>query len=73
MDEERCGICGRTMPETLDEAIDAGWYPCFWIDEETLGDGTVCPDCVKTKVDFPRHSEPILKPGVLPFDQETDQ
>lgn len=57
----RCVLCPATVADT-DAAIDAGWYPSFWLDDETEMDGPVCHWCVCGKM-TPGPGEPVILPA----------
>jgi hypothetical protein len=39
----RCDLCGRV--EDDDRAIEAGWWPDYWVTEGIRRDKPVCPEC----------------------------
>jgi len=41
-----CVICGATLPD-VEDAIDAGWLPAFWVDKVEAG-----PVCVRCSVTY---------------------
>jgi hypothetical protein len=57
----RCAFCG--VESDHDEAIEAGWTPYFFWDEQTSCDEPVCPRCTAKHLrDFA--GDPIVKPPV---------
>jgi hypothetical protein len=55
---ETCYFCGRQVPFQV--AIEEGWVPDFWLEEEASADSAACPDCAAEHLtDFERDA--ILK------------
>jgi hypothetical protein len=50
------------MPD-ISAAVDEGWTPAWWIDEDEQGDGPACPDCSFFFLEFDAE-EPRLLPGI---------
>ena len=58
-DPLRCVFCG--IEAAHDEAIEGGWTPYFFWDEQTSCDEPVCPAC-SAKHLHQFEDEPIVKP-----------
>jgi hypothetical protein len=58
----RCDLCGRI--EDDGRAIEAGWWPYFWLTQGVRREESVCPECAR---EHPEgfDEEPILKDGHL--------
>jgi hypothetical protein len=56
-----CGFCGVTTPDT-DSAIEMGWIPEFWLDDDNPADRPACSDCASEHLDD-LDADPIIKPG----------
>ncbi len=56
----QCVFCGKAV-ESVDEAIELGWYPDFWVGE-TNYQGPICPDCQKEHLVTDADGEFVLKP-----------
>jgi len=45
--EEKCAICNKAvLPDSLPEAIDAGWFPSYFEGQNEMS-GPVCPRCIE--------------------------
>lgn len=56
-----CALCGHKQTGTINELIDAGWFPEFWVDEKT-SDGPACPACVESRLETDdQDGEVVLK------------
>ena len=44
-DELHCALCGRIWTGGVDEAVEDGAAPDFWIGDENLNDDPVCAEC----------------------------
>lgn len=40
-----CSICGHNRSLAMDDAVEVGWAPEWWLGERQFG--TVCPVCIK--------------------------
>ena len=58
-----CTLCERTVTK-MDEAIDDGWMPQFWIGEEEQY-GEVCPTCIEKYLEQGMDGEYELKPELV--------
>ena len=57
-DEQTCYFCGRTV--ATDRAIEEGWVPDFWFNEEESANSPACPECAAEHLtDF--DNDPIMK------------
>lgn len=56
----RCCFCGTKM-ESIDQAIDGGWYPEFWRGSISY-QGPICPECQQEHLFMDDSGEYILKP-----------
>ena len=54
-----CALCGVTIT-SVDDAIDAGWEPDFWIEDKWVGK-PVCCDCAGKWLIFEECGECVLK------------
>ena len=59
--DELCAICCKTVfPDDINAAIDAGWFPSYFIGDEEQG-GPVCPHCTEQFLaEDPQHGESVL-------------
>jgi hypothetical protein len=58
-----CAICGKAMSADIEQAIEEGWQPSFWIDE-AHSTGPACADCSAQYL-CDHDNEPILRPGIM--------
>jgi len=56
----KCYFCGVTA--TLDDAIDAGWEPSFFVGDDQETD-QACPRCSARYLQIAEDGEMELKPG----------
>ncbi len=56
-----CCFCGRTV-ESIEEAIELGWYPDFWVGD-TNYQGPICAECQSAHLDTDTDGEYVLKQG----------
>jgi hypothetical protein len=54
----RCAICGITV-ETIDEAVEEGWTPCFFDGDQEHE--VACPSCTETLLQVGKDGEMELK------------
>jgi hypothetical protein len=57
----QCCFCRKEV-ESIDEAVEFGWYPDFWVGEINYH-GPVCPECQKEHLDADEDGEFVLKPA----------
>jgi hypothetical protein len=58
-----CSFCGSVI-EGVEAAIEAGWYPSFWVGESEYS-SPICEGCAIAHCDF--DPEPVVKPGHAGF------
>lgn len=59
-----CTLCDDGTVADIDEAIEEGWMPTFWIGEdEQLGE--VCPTCIEKYLEEGMDGEYELKPELV--------
>jgi hypothetical protein len=63
-----CTCCDATVG-SVDEAIEAGWYPSFYVGSAEFS-SPICEECAVAHFDF--DPEPTLKPGHLDWLRATD-
>jgi hypothetical protein len=56
-----CCFCGKEV-ESIEQAIDLGWYPDFW-QGETNYQGPVCAECQEEHLSADESGEYVLKEG----------
>jgi len=54
----KCAICGITV-ETIDEAVEGGWTPCFFDGEQEHE--VACPSCTGTLLQMSEDGEMEVK------------
>jgi hypothetical protein len=57
----KCCFCGKEG-ESIEQAIDLGWYPDFWQGDENY-QGPVCAECQQEHLFADESGEYLLKPG----------
>jgi len=57
----KCCFCGKEVA-SIDEAVEAGWYPDFW-QGDVNWQGPVCCDCQQEHLFTDESGEYVLKPG----------
>jgi len=57
----KCCFCGKQV-ESIEQAIDLGWYPDFW-HGETNYQGPVCAECQQEHLSADESGEYVLKEG----------
>jgi hypothetical protein len=57
----KCCFCGKEV-ESIPEAIEAGWYPDFWVGE-TNYQGPICSECQEEHLFADESGEYVLKEG----------
>ena len=57
----KCCFCGKEV-ESIEQAIDFGWYPDFWQGEDNF-QGPVCAECQQEHLFADESGEYVLKPN----------
>jgi len=57
----QCCFCGKQV-ESIDEAVERGWCPDFWVGEVNY-QGPVCAECQVEHLDAGEDGEFVLKPA----------
>jgi hypothetical protein len=58
-----CTLCEDGTVADIEEAIEEGWMPSFWVDEEEYG--CVCPTCIDKYLEEGMDGEWELKPELI--------
>ena len=58
---EHCAICNQVAPAELEEMVEVGWYPCYYIGH-VYQHGPVCPECLATQLRLGEDGEYELIP-----------
>ncbi len=60
-----CDICHREAPKNMDDVVQQGWIPDYYLGQEQV-EGPVCPDCLDKHLWLNEHGEWEAKvpPGI---------
>ena len=59
----KCAFCEKAF-DSLDEAVEIGWFPDFWIGEDNY-EGPICPECCSTYLAVDADGEiALIKPDI---------
>lgn len=63
----RCHICKTAQVESVDQAVDQGWTPTFWVNQYQCG--PACPGCTATHLSQGEDGEMEMSCRVIDMDK----